>query len=87
MAKVALESTKTERIDLYRGIRVANESSKLPGHKKRMLEHFKRVHRESGPIYDNVAHRRCNCGICTPREDFDWDKLAKRLINDRRQAK
>lgn len=68
---------KDERIDQSQssfGPTVHNESSKLPGHKARMLAHFKRIHEVMRPIH------HCNCGICKPNEEFNWEMLARRLI-------
>ena len=56
-----MKRISTERIDatqwLY-GRRIHNESYLLPGHKKRIAKHIKRVHHNIGPI------PRCTCKEC-----------------------
>lgn len=65
---------REERIDPFPGMIIHNESQKLPGHKARMLGHFKRTHRLFNPV------KYCTCGICVPNSEFDWDKLAEDLV-------
>ena len=65
---------KEERIDSYFGGVVRNESQKLPNHKQRMLDNFKRLHEASKPVSS------CACGICVPNSEFDWDELAESLV-------
>lgn len=66
--------TTNERIDQFSGMVVHNKSSKLPGHKERLLGHFMCIHEIMKPVL------HCDCGICVPRK-FDWDELAEGLVN------
>ena len=69
------QRTTIDRIDSdFAGMVIHNENSKLPGHKERMLAHFKRIHEELKPITG------CTCGICLPNTKFDWARLAESLV-------
>lgn len=57
-----------ERVDLFHGFCVHNESLKLPGHENRMAGHERRIHKAIGPIEIKVRGRgfgeHCQCPIC-----------------------
>ena len=82
MLDMTFSKTAEDRLETFCGIHIANESNKLPGHKERMLAHFKRIHQAMKPFlfYDGYDIKACNCGICKPRKNFNWDRLAENLI-------
>lgn len=41
-----MKTRQSQRIDQYHGVKISNESSKLPGHEERMKEHEKRIQDE-----------------------------------------
>lgn len=74
-----MRKSQVERIDGLGMVHIHNESSKLPGHKDRMLGHFKSVHEVMKPVRLQNG-QNCNCGICKPGEEFNWNRLAESLI-------
>lgn len=54
MFDISLLKTKHERID-QKGVRITNESNKLPGHQERMEAHCERVQRE---YFDSGLHNK-----------------------------
>ena len=56
--------------------KIGLKSRFYPAHKQRMLWHFRHQHEVLGPI------EGCTCGICQPSENYNWDGLAERLIDE-----
>lgn len=59
-----------ERIDLFHGLHVKNESHKLPGHEQRMSAHERRIQGAIGPVTVRERGSRnqpCRCSVC---EDY-----------------
>jgi len=55
MDKLTFKRTKTDRYDAgYIGVEIHNESNKLPGHEKRMIEHEKRIQKEKGRKWEQL---------------------------------